>query len=53
MKELGHENRHLDYLKVDTDKGDNTGFEDVVSLGSPVNIEFCFLSALTVIYLCR
>ena len=31
MKELGHEDRVLDYLKVDTDKGDGTGFEDVVS----------------------
>ena len=30
MKELGHENRVLDYLKVDTDKGDGTGFEDTV-----------------------
>ena len=32
MKELGHENRVLDYLKVDTDKGDGTGFEDVVNI---------------------
>ena len=31
MKELGHEDRVLDYLKVDTDKGDGTGFEDLVS----------------------
>lgn len=31
MKDLGHENRVLDYLKVDTDKPDGTGFEDVVS----------------------
>ena len=31
IKELGHENRVLDYLKVDTDKNDQTGFEDVVS----------------------
>ena len=30
MKELGHANRTLDYLKVDTDRGDGTGFEDVV-----------------------
>ena len=30
MKELGHENRVLDYLKVDTDRGDGTGFEDTV-----------------------
>ena len=31
MKELGHQNRVLDYLKIDTDKGDGTGFEDTVS----------------------
>jgi len=30
MKELGHQNRHLDFLKVDTDKHDGTGFEDTV-----------------------
>ncbi|XP_076811973.1 putative methyltransferase-like protein 24 [Clavelina lepadiformis] len=30
IKELGHEDRHLDFLKVDTDRGDGTGFEDVV-----------------------
>ena len=32
MKELGHENRVLDYLKVDTDKSYGFGFEDVVKL---------------------
>ena len=32
MKDLGHADRYLDYLKVDTDKdGSRTGFEDVVS----------------------
>ncbi|CAK8681495.1 putative methyltransferase-like protein 24 [Clavelina lepadiformis] len=30
IKELGHEDRHLDFLKVDTDRGDGTGFEDVI-----------------------
>ena len=30
MKELGHQDRHLDFLKVDTDKHDGTGFEDTV-----------------------
>ena len=31
MKELGHQNRVLDYLKVDTDKQFGEGFEDIVS----------------------
>ena len=30
INELGHQNRHLDFLKVDTDKTDGTGFEDTV-----------------------
>ncbi|CAK8687061.1 unnamed protein product [Clavelina lepadiformis] len=29
LRELGHQGRHLDFLKVDTDKG-STGFEDIV-----------------------
>ena len=33
MKELGHQDRVLDYLKVDTDiYAEKSGFEDVVSL---------------------
>ena len=38
MKELGHENRVLDYLKVDTDKGDGSGFEGVVSIANYQNL---------------
>ncbi|CAK8681484.1 unnamed protein product [Clavelina lepadiformis] len=30
LYELGHLDRHLDFLKVDTDRGDGTGFEDIV-----------------------
>jgi len=30
IKELGHQQRPLDFLKVDTDKHDGTGFEDTV-----------------------
>ena len=40
MKELGHEDRVLDYLKVDTDKPGGTGFEDVV------RVTFNFISDL-------
>ena len=47
MKELGHEDRVLDYLKVDTDKPGGTGFEDVVRVTSN------FISDLMYIFLLK
>jgi len=47
MKELGHKDRVLDYLKVDTDK-EHEGFEDVVSanLGRTDNIQITIYISL-------